>query len=148
MMNDLQRLRQALRDPAYEDALAEKLGLNVTDLRALELVIGSPGLTAGGLAEESGLTTGAITGVVDRLERAGYLERRPDPADRRSVTLHPVAARTADLAAARASADRELERLLAGHDPSQRAAILDFLGRANAVVANEAAVLRAASRGG
>lgn len=148
MMNDIARLRQALRDPAYEDALAERLGLNTSDLRALEAVLGEPGMSAGLLAERTALTTGAITGVIDRLERAGYLERRPDPADRRGVTLHPVEARTADLRMARAAADRELERLLARNDPAQRKAILEFLGQATTVVAEEAARLRVASRGG
>ncbi|HXG26058.1 MAG TPA: MarR family transcriptional regulator [Candidatus Binatia bacterium] len=147
-MNDIERIRQALRLPAYEEALAARLGLNVTDLRALELVVGNPGITPGGLAERSGLTSGAVTGVVDRLERAGYLERRPDPADRRSVTIHPVEARTAELAAARAQTDRDLERLLAKHDAAQRAAILEFLGAAAAAVERGAARLRAEARGG
>ena len=147
-MNDIARVRQALRLPAYEEALAERLGINVTDLRALEVVIDEPGLTAGRLAERTGLTTGAVTGVVDRLERSGFLERRPDPADRRSVTIQPVAARTAALAEARASADTGLERLLESQAPEQRAAILEFLDRASSAVEIEAARLRAAARGG
>jgi DNA-binding MarR family transcriptional regulator len=148
MMNELARLRQALRLPASEEALADHLGMNVTDLRAFEHVVGDPGLTAGRLADLSGLTTGAVTGVLDRLERSGYVERRADPGDRRSVTIHPVAARVGDLEAARAAGNRELDRLLARQSPKQRTAILEFLGAANAVVADEAARLRAEARGG
>jgi DNA-binding MarR family transcriptional regulator len=147
-MNDLSRIRQVLGGPAYEEAIADRLGLNVTDLRALELVVSEPGLTAGQLAGRSALTTGAITGVLDRLERAGFVERRPDPSDRRSVTIQPVAGRTAELAAARESGDRELGRLLSSQDAKTRSAILEFLDAANAVVESEAARLRAASRGG
>src|SRR5262245_52730153 len=147
-MNDLPALRQALRIPAYDDALADHLGMNVTDLRCLEHAVAEPGVSAGRLAELSGLTTGAVTGVLDRLERAGYVERRPDPADRRSVTVHPVEARAADLRKAREAVDRQLGRLLADQSPEQRAAILAFLGAANAVVADEAARLRAFARGG
>ena len=147
-MNDLPRVRQALGAPAYEEAIADRLGLNVTDLRALELVVAEPGLTAGQIADRSALTTGAVTGVLDRLERAGYVERRPDPADRRSVTIHPVVGRASQLAEARAAGDRELGRLLSGHDEKTRAAILAFLDAANAVVTGEAARLRAAARGG
>jgi DNA-binding MarR family transcriptional regulator len=147
-MNDPHALRQALRIPAYEDALADRLGMNVTDLRCLELVIEEPGMTAGRLAEQSVLTTGAVTGVVDRLERMGYVERRPDPADRRSVTIHPIAARTAELEAARGRVDDSLQRLLAGQDATKRAAILEFLGAAREVVTDEAERLRAAARGG
>ena len=148
MMNDTSRVRQALRLPAYEAALAEHLGLNVTDLRALELVLSEPGMTAGRLADASGLTTGAVTGVVDRLERAGFVERRDDPADRRSVSIHALAGRAADVQAARSAADARLDRLLAGQDPAHRTAILEFLGAASAVVEDGAARLRAASRGG
>ena len=148
MMNEISRIRQALGAPAYEEALADRLGLNVTDLRALELVAAEPGLTAGQIADRSALTTGAVTGVLDRLERAGFVERRPDPADRRSVTVHLVAGRAGELAEARASGDRELRRLLAEREPATRAAILEFLDAANALVTGEVARLRAASRGG
>jgi len=47
-------------------------------------------LSAGELAQASGLTTGAITAVIDRLERAGYAQRVPDPADRRRVLIEPT----------------------------------------------------------
>jgi DNA-binding MarR family transcriptional regulator len=147
-MNDLPALRQALQIPAYDEALADHLGMNVTDLRCLEHAVAEPGLTAGRLAELSGLTTGAVTGVLDRLERAGYVERRPDPVDRRSVSVHPVAPRTTELRAARDAVDGQLRRLLAKQSADQRAAILAFLGAANAVVTDEAARLRAAARGG
>ncbi|HVN12145.1 MAG TPA: MarR family transcriptional regulator, partial [Kineosporiaceae bacterium] len=66
-MNDLSLIRQAVRTPAYDEALAAQLGLNPTDLRCLELVGAEPGLTPGRLAELAGLTSGAITGVLDRL---------------------------------------------------------------------------------
>jgi DNA-binding MarR family transcriptional regulator len=148
MMNDVSRIRQALGGPAYEEAIADRLGLNVTDLRALELVVAEPGVSAGDIAERSGLTSGAVTGVVDRLERAGFVERRPDPADRRGITVHPMPGRAAELAAARESGDRELGRLLSSQDPKTRSAILAFLDAANDVVSSEAARLRAASRGG
>jgi DNA-binding MarR family transcriptional regulator len=55
--------------------------------------------TAGELAAATGLTTGAITAVIDRLERAGYIRRRPDPADRRKVRLRLEPAATERLSA-------------------------------------------------
>ncbi len=79
MMNDPVRIRQALRSASYEEALAERLGMNVTDLRSLQLVLDEPGMTPGLMAERSGLTTGAVTGVLDRLERAGLRPRTSDP---------------------------------------------------------------------
>jgi DNA-binding MarR family transcriptional regulator len=75
------------QDSAFDNLAAERLGLNRTDLHCINIIENSGGLTAGELAKEAGLTTGAVTGVIDRLERAGYARRAPDPADRRRVKL-------------------------------------------------------------
>jgi DNA-binding MarR family transcriptional regulator len=75
------------QDSAFDNLAAERLGLNRTDLHCINIIENSGGLTAGELADEAGLTTGAVTGVIDRLERAGYARRVPDPADRRRVKL-------------------------------------------------------------
>jgi len=69
------------------EAVAETLNLNITDYKCMDLIARLGPMTAGKLAEESGLTTGAITGVVDRLERAGYATRADNPKDRRSVII-------------------------------------------------------------
>jgi DNA-binding MarR family transcriptional regulator len=74
-------------DRAWDNRAAEALGVNITDLHCLNIVENCGGITAGGLATEAGLTTGAVTGVVDRLERAGYARRVPDPSDRRRVKI-------------------------------------------------------------
>jgi DNA-binding MarR family transcriptional regulator len=74
-------------DRAFDNRAAEALGVNRTDLHCLNIVENRGGLTAGALATEAGLTTGAVTGVVDRLERAGYARRVPDPVDRRRVKI-------------------------------------------------------------
>ena len=75
------------QDSAFDNLAAERLGLNRTDLHCINIIENSGGLTAGQLAAEAGLTSGAVTGVIDRLERAGYARRVPDPADRRRVKL-------------------------------------------------------------
>ncbi len=75
------------QDSAFDNLAADRLGLNRTDLHCINIIENSGGLTAGRLAAESGLTTGAVTGVIDRLERAGYARRVSDPADRRRVKL-------------------------------------------------------------
>jgi DNA-binding MarR family transcriptional regulator len=74
-------------DNAFDNLAAERLGLNRSDLHCLNIIENSGGLTAGELAGEAGLTTGAVTGVIDRLERAGYARRISDPADRRRVKV-------------------------------------------------------------
>jgi DNA-binding MarR family transcriptional regulator len=75
------------QDSAFDNLAAERLGVNRTDLHAINTIENSGGLTAGELAAATGLTTGAVTGVIDRLERAGYARRVPDPADRRRVKV-------------------------------------------------------------
>ena len=75
------------QDSAFDNLAAKRLGLNRTDLHCINIIENSEGLTAGELAVEAGLTTGAVTGVIDRLEHAGYARRVPDPSDRRRVKL-------------------------------------------------------------
>jgi DNA-binding MarR family transcriptional regulator len=75
------------QDSAFDNLAAERLGVNRTDLHCLNIIENSGGLTAGELSADAGLTTGAVTGVIDRLERAGYARRLPDPADRRRVKV-------------------------------------------------------------
>lgn len=75
------------QDNAFDKLAAERLGVNETDLHCLNIIESSGGLSAGELAVQSGLTTGAVTGVIDRLERAGYVRRASDRTDRRRVRV-------------------------------------------------------------
>jgi DNA-binding MarR family transcriptional regulator len=75
------------QDSAFDGLAAERLGVNRTDLHCLNIIENSGGVTAGELAAQAGLTTGAVTGVIDRLERIGYARRMPDSADRRRVKV-------------------------------------------------------------
>jgi DNA-binding MarR family transcriptional regulator len=74
----------------FHEAVAARLGLNAAEWRCLGLLDREGAATAGRLAELSGFTTGAITGIVDRLEKAGYVRREPNPRDRRSVIVRPL----------------------------------------------------------
>jgi DNA-binding MarR family transcriptional regulator len=69
----------------FNESVAKKFKLSRTDMRCLELIGRHGPLTAGRLAEESGLTTGAVTFILDRLEEAGMVTRRRDTEDRRRV---------------------------------------------------------------
>ncbi len=77
----------ANRDVAFDKLAAERLGVSVTDLHCLNIVESRHGVTAGELAVESGLTTGAVTAVIDRLERVGFARRVRDEGDRRKVKV-------------------------------------------------------------
>jgi DNA-binding MarR family transcriptional regulator len=84
---------------AIHEAVAGSLGLNPTDLRCLELAASEPEMTPSRLAELSGLSTGAVTGILDRLERAGFARRESDPADRRRLLIRVDMERLAELEA-------------------------------------------------
>jgi DNA-binding MarR family transcriptional regulator len=75
----------------FHQAIASRLGLNVTDTRCFELMsrYAQGPLTAGDIARHAGLTTGAVTGILDRLEKAGLVERFRDASDRRKVFVRP-----------------------------------------------------------
>src|SRR5262249_20639760 len=90
-------LHVALRDTSglgviFSHAMAERAGINSTDLECLYFIQWRGPLTAGALAEATGVTTGAITGVIDRLERAGYASRERDAEDRRKVMVRALPA--------------------------------------------------------
>ena len=89
----LDRLNRLLRDLSTEtillhQAIADGLGLNVTDHKCLGFLLdaGEP-ITAGQLGALTGLTTGAVTGILDRLEKAGFVRRKRDENDRRRVLI-------------------------------------------------------------
>ena len=126
----------------YEAAVAERLGMHATDLHYLGFVELYGPTTAGHLAELGGLTTGAVTGVIDRLEKAGYVRRESDPADRRKVVIRLMPG-----AAERAGA--LYQPMLASTDPlwerysdDELAVILDFADRAQPLLHEGTAWLR------
>ena len=74
----------------HNQVVAQRIGLGGSDSQFVSLLNVHGPLTAGRLAELSGLTTGTVTGVIDRLERAGYVRRHRDESDRRRVLVAPV----------------------------------------------------------
>lgn len=74
----------------HTNAIAHRIGISATEFEAMDLITRFQPITAGKLAEYCGLTTGAITGMVDRLERQGFVRRERDPDDRRRVFILPI----------------------------------------------------------
>jgi DNA-binding MarR family transcriptional regulator len=73
---------------AFHEAAARRNGMGISEHKCLGALALLGPVTAGQLARETGFTTGAITGIVDRLEKAGHVRREPNPDDRRSVIIH------------------------------------------------------------
>jgi DNA-binding MarR family transcriptional regulator len=124
---------------AFHEAIAARLGMTAAEWRCLG-VLGQHGpSTAGRLAELSGFTTGAITGIVDRLEKSGYVRREPNPRDRRSVVVHPID--RADLKEVVvpifASLSRAMGEVASHYTPEQLASIRDYFERMVAAIRGE-----------
>jgi DNA-binding MarR family transcriptional regulator len=74
----------------FHQALADLLNLHITDHRCMYFIHSYGAMPAGRLAKLTGLTTPAVTGIIDRLEEAGYIRRTNDPKDRRRTIVEPV----------------------------------------------------------
>jgi DNA-binding MarR family transcriptional regulator len=142
-------LNTAMRDVSgqgvlYSQAVAARLGMNSTDLECLDHILRGP-VTAGRLAELTGLTTGAITGVIDRLERAGLARRESDPDDRRKTLVRALPAVMERVAPLFEPMERAAMAVLSTYRNDQLALILDFLTRARAAALTAMSELRATS---
>lgn len=126
----------------FEQVFASRIGLARTDLQVLSLLAARGPQTAGQLAEATGLTTGAITGVIDRLDRAGYARRAPDPGDRRRVMVELRLERLLPLQQLNEPLHRAIHALDAEFPAAQRLAISDYVRRASAHFRAEAEALR------
>jgi DNA-binding MarR family transcriptional regulator len=98
----LQELENAMRKSSaqgtmFAKAVAEHAGISSSDMDCMDFLNFEGRMTAGRLAELTGLTSGAITGVVDRLEKAGFVRRERDDSDRRKVFIAPVPERLAEI---------------------------------------------------
>ena len=109
--------------------VAERFGLNPTDLKCLDIAGREPDLTAGRLAELTGMSTSAVTALLDRLERRGFIERRRDPADRRRVYVHSTGQHERTLNEIFAPLGAATSGILDGYDEGQLRLIHDLLDR-------------------
>jgi DNA-binding MarR family transcriptional regulator len=119
----------------FDQAAADYLGLNRTDLRCLDILDQHGPMTAGRLAAEARLTTGAVTTVLDRLEQAGYVRRTRDTVDRRRVLVETtplVRERGAAIWGPMAAAT-SLDR----YSDEQLALLLDFVRHARRFLAEQ-----------
>jgi DNA-binding MarR family transcriptional regulator len=121
--------RQVAWTVLHNQAIADRLGLGITDLHCTNLLAIEGPMTAGRLAVLMGITTGAVTGVLDRLERAGMVRREPDPADRRRVIARLVPEGMERVAAEYAAIAAAVATLYAGYDEGQLALLTDYATR-------------------
>jgi DNA-binding MarR family transcriptional regulator len=134
--------RLAAQSVLFTEAVARRLGVTPTDVKCLSLLAAEPH-TPSRLAAELGLTAGAVTTVVDRLERAGFARRDRSSPDRREVTVHPVPERAADAIALHISLYDEMKSLVAALGDDQAAVVLRHLQRSLEILTRQTEGLRA-----
>jgi DNA-binding MarR family transcriptional regulator len=143
----IQELMQAGRELSvhammFHATVAERLGLNPTDHKALDLLVRGGPLTAGQLADQTGLTTGAITGVIDRLEERGFVRRVKDANDRRRVVVEAVKERLPEVGRLFGSLARAWASFCGRYSDKDLAVVVDFLANCPTVFHEETLKLR------
>ena len=126
----------------FHHAVAERLGLGPTDHKCLDLLRERGPMAGSDLGAITGLTSGAITGVVARLEQAGYVRREPDPHDGRKQILR-LALELAHIQDVIGPLRKDVAALLENFDTHQLTAIAEFLARTTDLIYRHAALLRA-----
>ena len=118
---------------AYDEGLAKQLKLSRTDMRCLDLIGRHGPMTAGQLAVESGLTTGAVTFILDRLEDAGMVARRRDTEDRRRVWVEIVPEAQERLQGLQQPVAEEMRQVAQRFKADELAVVRDFMRQAKEV---------------
>jgi DNA-binding MarR family transcriptional regulator len=127
----------------FHQAVADRLGMNITDHKCADILLRTGPIPAGELARRTGLTTGAITGVIDRLERAGFVRRAEDPKDRRRVIIELMPKRLERvLGPLFESMAQATSELCARYGTAELGVIRDFAARAHQMAYEQARKLR------
>jgi DNA-binding MarR family transcriptional regulator len=121
--------RMGAQSVLISKTVAGRFGLNTSDLECLDLIYLRGHASAGELARATGLTSGAVTALIDRLERAGYLERIDDPTDRRRREVRILADAIEPIQAVYQPMQARMFELWSSYTARDLGVILDFLSR-------------------
>jgi DNA-binding MarR family transcriptional regulator len=141
-----QALERALREATAQGTLfsqivARRLGINSTDLECLDIIGMRGAVTAGDLATATGLTTGAVTGVIDRLEKAGFARREHDAADRRKVIVRLLPAVERRVVPLFEPMQQAMSAAIEGYSEKEIALLVDFFARTHRAAVGATAAL-------
>ena len=128
----------------FHQSVADVLGLHITDHKCLDLIRQYGAMPAGKIAELTGLTTGAVTGIIDRLEKAGYVRRTNDPKDRRRTIVEPIRNKKWErkIEAVFIPFHERMHKLLSSYSDSELAFLLDVLTKSIEQTREESKKLR------
>lgn len=130
----------------FHMAIADQLQMPLADVHAIGALLEFEPIGARRLGELMGMTSGAVTRMVDRLERDGYVERSSDPDDRRRVVLRAVPERVAEIGRYFEQMDGRWQQQLSGYTDEQLRFVVEFLRHGRADAQAETLRLRATGR--
>jgi DNA-binding MarR family transcriptional regulator len=109
--------------------VADRFGMHMTDLEVLDLIFLRGQASAGDLAEATGLTSGSVTALIDRLAKAGYVERFDDPSDRRKVLVRIRAENIEPIKQTYMAIQKRMFELWSSFEPRDLEVVIDFITR-------------------
>jgi DNA-binding MarR family transcriptional regulator len=142
----VRRLMLALRRSSaagvlHGQTIARQAGINSSDMECLDLIIMSGPSSAGEIGRRTGLSSGAVTGLIDRLEKLELVERVADPNDRRKVLVRVREDRIGPIASQFTPLETRMQALLAGFSREELSTLLDFTERSSEILLERVAEL-------
>jgi MarR family transcriptional regulator, organic hydroperoxide resistance regulator len=116
----------------YNQQVADRVGLRITDMQCINVIDLMGPSTPGELSRFTGLTTGGVTVMLDRLERGGYLKREPNPRDRRSVLVHLNPTKVKKMQAFYGEINQRMAALLDETPERELRSVVNLLSKMNA----------------
>lgn len=122
------------RTVLYQQSVAASLGLYNNDFLSIDILHEKGPVTAGELSRLTGLTTGSVTSLIDRLEKNGFVRRQPDPHDRRKVIIVPLYENKEDVSATYLQLHEAMVKLASSYSDEELELITQFLNKASRVL--------------
>ncbi|MEK4064253.1 MULTISPECIES: MarR family winged helix-turn-helix transcriptional regulator [Paenibacillus] len=125
------------RTVIYQQNVAASLGLYNNDFLSVDILREKGPITAGELSKLTGLTTGSVTALIDRLEKSGYVRRQNDPNDRRKVIIVPLYENKEEVSSTYLKLHSEMLNLASSYTAEELELITQFLGKASTVLEDQ-----------
>lgn len=134
------------RTVLYQQVVAASLGLTNNDFLSVDILHEKGPVTAGELAKLTGLTTGSVTALIDRLEKSGFVRRQPDPQDRRKVIIVPLYENKAEVSNIYMQLHAAMVQLASAYTKEELESIARFLREAGTVLEGQISELHSPAR--
>lgn len=129
--------RYSTKSVVFHQQMAQKIGILHTDMKTAQILNETGPLTAGELSKQTGLTTGAVTALVGRLEKAGFVTRQQDPDDRRKTVIVPIKERHNEIMAHFGSLAASTKEACRDYSPAELELMIQFMQAVTGILEQE-----------